>query len=188
MDVWRAAGVWYRLDGAEVVFAGRSGQEATEALKILVALLLLAAGISCVDVHTLVVALPDFDEGVAHRITLGVEDAARQMRDLADGRGDRVVDDEQVVVGVERQFVGVEWSLGLRWRADPCQFLGEQTTSREIGRSQREGAQEDTAVGRQQRMHDCLTPWDRRGTLSDSSRTPNNIVTTGPEIPPRNPK
>ena len=37
--------------------------------------------------------LPDLDQGVADRVALGVEDAAGQVGDLADGRGDRVVDD-----------------------------------------------------------------------------------------------
>ena len=108
----RAAGVGDGLDRAEVVFAGRAGQEPAEALEVRVALVaaLVAVG---VEVDAVGVALPDLDDGVADRVALGVEDAAGQVRDLADGRRDGVVDDDQVVVGVERQLVGVERPLGL---------------------------------------------------------------------------
>lgn len=47
------------------------------------------------------------------------------MSDFADSRRDRIVDDQQVVVGVERQFVGIERSfslprrLGQRFRIEP---------------------------------------------------------------------
>ena len=69
------------------------------------------------------VDLPDLDEGVADRVAPGVEDPAAQVGDLADGRRDAVVDDQQVVVGVERQLVGIERPLGLGRRPD--QLVGE---------------------------------------------------------------
>ena len=59
------------------------------------------------------IALPDFDDGVTNRLAVRVEDPPRQVRDLADGLGDAVVDDQQVVVRVERQPVGVERPLRL---------------------------------------------------------------------------
>ena len=124
VDVRRAAGVRDRLDGAEVVLAGRAGQEPAEALEVLVLLVLLLVAVGRVQVDALGVALPDLDQGVADRVALGVEDPAGQVGDLADGRGDAVVDDEQVVVGVERELVRVERPLGLGRGAG--QLLGEQ--------------------------------------------------------------
>ena len=70
-----------------------------------------------VQVRAVVVGLPDLDQGVAQRIAVGVEYATDQVRHLANGRRDRVVDDQQVVVGVERQLVGIERTLGLQRRA-----------------------------------------------------------------------
>src|SRR5207244_2214750 len=46
-----------------------------------------------------------------------------QVGDFADGRGEGVVDDDQVVVGVQRQLVGVERAFSLPWRSD--EFLGK---------------------------------------------------------------
>jgi hypothetical protein len=63
------------------------------------------------------------DEGVADGVALGVEDTPAEVRHLADGRRDGVVDDQQVVVGVQRQLVGVERPLGLLRGAH--QFVGE---------------------------------------------------------------
>jgi len=38
--------------------------------------------------------------------------------DFADRRSDAVVDDDEVVVRIERQVVRIEWALGLSGRAD----------------------------------------------------------------------
>src|SRR5262245_66094152 len=83
------------------------------------------------QVDALTVALPDFDESVLHRAAAGVEDAAGEVRDLADGGRDAVVDDDQVVVGVERELVRVEGALGLRRRAR--EFVGEGAAEGEEG-------------------------------------------------------
>ena len=91
-------------------------------------------GILGVDVGPVVVDLPDLDQGVPHRVALGVEDAAGQVGHLADGRRDAVVDDEQVVVGVERELVRIKRPLGLPGRAH--QLVGEQAAGREGGRAQ----------------------------------------------------
>ena len=86
-------------------------EEAAEALEVRVALVaVVGAGM---QVDAVAVDLPDFDDGIANRPAVGVQDPAAQVRDFADGRRDRVVDDEQVVVGVERQLVGVERPFGL---------------------------------------------------------------------------
>ena len=54
------------------------------------------------------------------------------MGDLADGRSDAVVDDDQVVVGVERQLVGIKRPFFTPGSAR--ELIGEQATRREQGR------------------------------------------------------
>src|SRR5689334_19629120 len=106
MDVWRAAGVGDRFDRAENIFSGRAGEEAPEALKVLVALVGIAG--PGVKISPAVVTLPDFDERIAYRVAARVEDPPAQPGDFAHSGCNRVVQDEQVVVGVERQFVRIE--------------------------------------------------------------------------------
>ena len=102
--------------------------------------MLFALGAISVDIDPLAVHLPDFHEGVAHRLAVFVENAPAQVRDLANGRGNRVVDDDQVVVGVERQPIRVERPFGPR----RCrgEFLREQPTGREERRAGGHGAEE----------------------------------------------
>ena len=45
------------------------------------------------------------------------------MRDFANCRSDSVIDDEEIVVRVERQMIGVERPFGLFWRTD--EFLSK---------------------------------------------------------------
>jgi hypothetical protein len=98
----RPALVGDRLDRPEVVLAGRTGQEAAVSLEVRIELLAVARGL--LEVGAVLVALPDLDDGIAQRLALGVEELAGEMRDLADGRRNCVVDDQQVVVGVEREL------------------------------------------------------------------------------------
>ncbi len=69
------------------------------------------------EVTGVVVHLPDLDDGVANGIAMRIEDSAGQVRNVADGRRDRIVDDEQIVVGIERQVIGIERPFRLRRRA-----------------------------------------------------------------------
>ena len=134
-----------RLDGPEVVLAGRAGQEAAESLEVRVELLL--ACVVRLEVGAVAVALPDLDDGVADRVALGVEDPAAQVRDLADRRGDRVVDDQQVVVGVERELGRVVRPLVLVRGAG--QLLGEGASGREGGCASARCSYESSPVGRE---------------------------------------
>ena len=110
----RPTGIRHRLDCAEAELARLAGREVAEALKVLVLLTRLRPAVGRVQVHRVRVALPNFDRRIANRLPLGVENAPRQMRDLADRRSDRVVDDQQIVVFVERQLVGIKRPLGER--------------------------------------------------------------------------
>src|SRR5262249_23185868 len=95
-----------------------------------------------VDVHRIGVALPDLDGGVANRRPRGPEDAAGEVSDLTHGRGDLVVNDEQVVVCVEREFVRIEGAFGEGGRTE--QLVGEQPAGGEERRAQ--GTQEEAAT------------------------------------------
>ena len=87
MDVRRAAGVRHGLHGAEVVLAAGAGEEAAEALEVRVAIsFALAEAIAGVQVDAVAVDLPDFDDHIPQRIAVGIEHAAREVRDLADRR------------------------------------------------------------------------------------------------------
>ena len=87
VDVGRAAGIGHGLHGAEVVLAARAGEEAAEALEVGVAICFaLARAIARVQIDTVAVDLPDFDQSIAERVAVRIEHAAREMRDLADRR------------------------------------------------------------------------------------------------------
>jgi hypothetical protein len=120
--------------------------------------------------------MPDLDDGIANRIAFEVEDAAAQVRDLADGRRDGAVDDEQVVVRVERHLVGVERPLGLGGCAG--EFLGEQARRGEGGGPQGAGAQEQTTRRQNQSLaHDIGSLVAKIRTASTSS-VPNHTASS----------
>ena len=52
--------------------------------------------------------LPDFDDGILDRVALGIEYVPSHVRDLTYGRGDRVIDNDEVVVRIQRQLLGIE--------------------------------------------------------------------------------
>ena len=80
-------------------------------------------------VNAVVIALPNFDERVLDWVAAGAQDPTAQVRNLADSRREAVVDDDQIVVGVERKVIRIEGAFSLPGRAD--QLFGEQTTNAE---------------------------------------------------------
>ena len=77
------------------------------------------------EVYTRGVALPDLDEGVANRLAACVENASAKPAHLADAGRGGVVENQQIVVRVERQLVRIERPLGLLGRER--ERLGEST-------------------------------------------------------------
>jgi hypothetical protein len=53
---------------------------------------------------------------VAHGLSAGAEDAPGEIGDFADGRREGVVDDRQVVIGIERNLIGSVRAFGERRR------------------------------------------------------------------------
>ncbi len=78
--------------------------------------------------------LPDLDQRIADGRAPRVKDSATEVGYLTGRRGERVVDDDQIVVRVQRQMVGIKWAFGLPRRAH--QFLGESS-----GNSEQRGAE-----------------------------------------------
>lgn len=122
MDVRGAAGIRNGLDGAEKVFAAAAGEEPAEALEMFVAFFLVAS--ARVEVGAGAVALPDLDESIADRLSAFVENPAGNPGDFADCGSEAVIDDEEVVIGIEGKFVGIERAFGLGRSAS--EFFGEE--------------------------------------------------------------
>ena len=77
----------------------------------------------------MVVHLPDLDGRVSDGTASPVEYAAAQARDRSHRRSDGVIDDQQVIVRVERHLVGVERAFGLRRRLN--KLFGENARHKE---------------------------------------------------------
>ena len=123
--------IFCRLDAAEVVLTSRSGQESSEALEVLVHLFLSTLG---VNVGSGLIGLPYFNDRVSNGIARQIQDASGQVCDFSDGWRDRVVEQEQVIVRIQGQSVGIEGTFGLACRTS--QFFGEKT-----GRRKRSGGE-----------------------------------------------
>ncbi len=84
MDVGGAAGVGDGFDRAEIIAAIGTGEEAAVALEVFVAM--VVALIVRVQINAVGIDLPDFDERIRGPASPGGgEDAAGQMRDVAEG-------------------------------------------------------------------------------------------------------
>ena len=114
MYVRRAAGIGDGFDGAEYVFARAAGEESTESLEIFI---VFVGPIALrVDVHGVVVHLPNFDQRVADWFAFGIHEFAGKPGDFADAGCDGVVDGDQIVVGIQWQSIRVKWSFCLSRR------------------------------------------------------------------------
>src|SRR5262245_29097889 len=99
MNVTRSSRVQSRLYRSEEVFSCRTRQEPAEALKIPVSIRVTDA---CgMNVSAGVVRLPDFHCGIPHRLAALAENTSAEVSNLTHGGGDAVIDDKQVIVGVE---------------------------------------------------------------------------------------
>ncbi len=143
VDVRGAARVGDGFDGAEVVFTGGAGEEASVALEVGVAFGLVA--VLGVAVDAIAVGLPDFDQGIADGVATVVEEAPAEVGDLADGWGEGIVEDEKVVVGIEGEMIGVEGAF--RLGGGLGEFIGEGSGDGEPGGGGQEGAMDEGTPG-----------------------------------------
>ena len=121
-----------RLDGAEIILAGGSSEKTAKALEVLVA---GGVGVLAVQIDAVIVHLPDLDQGIANRVPFDIEDATAQVSDFAHGWRERVVDDDQVIVGVEGKVVRVERPFGLA----RCQ----ESLGKSAGKGEKRGPETD---------------------------------------------
>ena len=83
MNVRRTTGVGHWLDGPKIVLTFRIREKSTVALEVLV-LIGSVGRIPGVDLYSIIVHLPDFDEGIANRIAFQVQDTTRKLSDFPD--------------------------------------------------------------------------------------------------------
>ena len=122
-------GIGNRLDGAEKIFPRGAREETSEALEMLVAFFLVArAGMK---ISAVVVALPDFDHRIFYRTPAAVQDAPAEPGHFAHGGRDVVIENEKIVIGIEREFIRIKWTLGLF--GGEIQVFRKGATNREIG-------------------------------------------------------
>ena len=110
----RPARIGHRFDRTEDILAGAAGEKPPITLKICI-LLGVPPEITGVKINTIVIALPDLNQRVADRFPARVEHTPTEPGYFADGRCDSIIDDEQVVIRVEREFVRVKRTLGQAW-------------------------------------------------------------------------
>lgn len=105
------------------------------------------------QVDAVMVDLPDVHHRIPDRLAGGGEQAATEVRDRADGRRERVVHHDQVVVGIERQLCRIERALRLSRRQH--ELFGEDAGCVEqAAAGHREGREEvPTGAGRGEDDH-----------------------------------
>src|SRR5262245_10616830 len=67
------------------------------------------------QIDSVAINLPDLDHSVSNRTSLGIEQLASEMRDLSNRRRNAVVDDDQIVVRIEREPVRIKRPFRLPW-------------------------------------------------------------------------
>lgn len=131
------AAIRHRLDRPEVVLACGASKKSTVSLEVRVERTLVLRVL--LQVSAVLIALPDLDHRIPQRLTTRVKNPAAEVRDFPHSRRDAVVDDQQVVIGVDWKFGGVERSfVGRRCSRE---FFRERASRGESGCSQRKCAE-----------------------------------------------
>ena len=97
------------------------------------------------QIGPVIVHLPDLDQSVADRVSAGVQNLTAQVGYLAHGWRDGVVDDEQIVVGVERQMVGIKRPFRLPRRTH--ELFGKGAGLGVAGKNKRDAGGEQAEPG-----------------------------------------
>src|SRR3954467_14980435 len=90
------------------------------------------------QIRAIVVALPNLDPRIFHRVATGVEYLAAKVRNLSDSRRQTIVDHDQVIVGIERQLVRIKRPFGLSRRFQ--QLLRKRAGDKPGGRANGDSA------------------------------------------------
>lgn len=150
VNVRRAAGVGNRLDGSEIIDPAGIGEEPPVALEIRVAFPLVVR-VPTVQVDAMVIHLPDLHHRIPDRTSVGRQNSAAQVGDFSQCRSDRVIEDDQVIVCIQRHLVRVERTF--RHLGRGSQFFSEDSTVQEQGCTREaESTDEVSAAGVKKRI------------------------------------
>lgn len=83
VHMWRSTGIRNWLDGTEQILASGTGDKASKALEVSVLFFLVSR--LGVEVSTVVITLPDFNNRIAHGFTPRIQDASAQPSDFSHG-------------------------------------------------------------------------------------------------------
>src|SRR5512133_2443634 len=141
MDVRRGPHlIGHRLHGAKIIFPGRTGQEPAKTLEIGVK---RPSARASPEVGAFAVYLPKLDHRISDGVTSPLDESSAQMRDFAYGRRDRIVNNQQVIIRVERKSARVERTfLNLRCARE---LLGKRARDREQKAPRRDVAEKTAA-------------------------------------------
>jgi hypothetical protein len=114
MNVGAPSGILNRFYGPKIIFSRRAGQKPTEALEIRITAGVL---IATMEINAVSIRFPDLNVRIANRIPFSVKDTAGQMCNFADGWRYAAIHNNQIVVGIEWEMVGIKGSFGLCGRA-----------------------------------------------------------------------
>jgi hypothetical protein len=110
MNVAGTPRIKHRFDRAEIIFTAGPGHEPTKTLEIGFA---FGVFVAAVQINTIVVSLPDFDQHTAKWVPASIQNSAGKMGDLADGGSDGIIDDDEVVIRVQGKVVRIKRAFGL---------------------------------------------------------------------------
>ncbi len=110
MNVAGTPRIKHRFDRAEIIFTAGPGHESTKTLEIGFA---FGVCVAAVQVNTVIIGLPDFDQHVAKWVPASIQNSAGKMGDLADGGSDGIIDDDKVIICVQGKMVWIKRAFGL---------------------------------------------------------------------------
>src|SRR5262249_16296293 len=61
-----------------------------------------------VEVNSITIGLPDFNQHIANWVPASIQNAPGKVRDLADGGIDRIIDNDEVIVRIQRKVVRIK--------------------------------------------------------------------------------
>lgn len=140
MNVRSARPIGHGLDRPKIIAAIPRRHEAAKSLEVGIALRPLETAILGVNVGPLVIDLPDFDTGIRNRVSFHIGHRAMKVRDGPDGRGDLIIDSDEIIVGIKGKLIGIKWPLGHGGR--DCQSLGKSSGDGEQSSGTKNGTTE----------------------------------------------
>ena len=135
----KMGGAWSVGNGTnrpEVITALRTGEESTIPLKVGIALL-SASRPAGMDIASFGVCFPEFDDNARGRGSVAVENLPVEVGDFSDRRLQRIVDQDEIIIRVEGQFVRIERAF--RLEGSDHQLLGKKSRCRKKGGRTGEG-------------------------------------------------